>query len=89
MEEIKAIPFIKYTPKGFQLTEESVKFLLTLKNRKIGIISMVGKYRTGKSYFINKVLLRKQNAFTVDSTINACTKGIWLWPQIIKADSSD
>ena len=73
----KAIPFIIYTPAdGFTLTKESEIFLNSLnKERKIGVISIVGKYRTGKSFFVNRVLLNQQKeGFKVGSTVNACTK---------------
>jgi len=36
---------------------------------ELGIISIAGKYRTGKSYFINKVLLNNNDAFSVGNTI--------------------
>ena len=37
-------------------------------------------YRTGKSYLLNKLLLNKcSKGFTVGKTINACTKGLWLY----------
>lgn len=48
---------------------------------------MVGKYRTGKSYFLNKVLLNKPSkasGFEVGPTINACTKGLWVWDQLLE-----
>ncbi len=73
----KAIPFITYSPSdGFALTKESETFLNSLnKERKIGVISIVGKYRTGKSFFVNRVLLNHQKqGFKVGSTVNACTK---------------
>lgn len=28
-------------------------------SNKLGVISIVGKYRTGKSFFVNRVLLNK------------------------------
>lgn len=77
IETPKAIPFIIYSPtEGFSLTKESEDFLNTLgKERKIGVVSIVGKYRTGKSFFVNRVLLNKQKqGFKVGSTVNACTK---------------
>jgi hypothetical protein len=47
----------------------------------LGIISLVGKYRTGKSFLLNRVILnRKENlGFNVGPTIRPCTKGIWIW----------
>jgi hypothetical protein len=45
----------------------------------IGVVCVAGQYRTGKSYFINRVLLNRQSGFEVGSTVNACTKGLWIW----------
>ena len=39
------------------------------------MVSIVGKYRTGKSFFVNRVLLDKCNeGFAVGPTIQPCTK---------------
>ena len=40
-------------------------------------------YRTGKSYLINRMLLKRQKGFCVGQTINLCTKGLWVWPKPI------
>lgn len=47
---------------------------------------VAGKYRTGKSYILNRVILEKNSGFEVGPTINACTKGLWMWPEIVKID---
>lgn len=72
----KAIPFITNIEGEFRVTEESRKFLRSLTGRKIGVVCVVGKYRTGKSYFVNKVILNRQDqkGFNVGPTINPCTK---------------
>lgn len=76
LSEGRAIPFIAYHErKGYVLTEEAEQFLNSLTDPKLGIISVVGKYRTGKSFFINRVLLnQKKSGFNVGPTINPCTK---------------
>ena len=78
-ESERAIPFIIYnTETGFKLTSEAEQFLNSISPDTIlGIISVVGKYRTGKSFFVNRVLLNKYGigkGFQVGPTINACTK---------------
>lgn len=45
----------------------------------LGVVSVAGMYRTGKSYLLNRVLLNRQRGFGVGPTINPCTKGIWIW----------
>jgi len=53
-----AIPFIKYDAEtqGFQVTEDAVKFLSQIEG-KVGVIGVCGKYRTGKSYLMNKLFM--------------------------------
>jgi len=72
----KAIEFIKVDKnRRFSVTPEAVEFLKKLKGKKLGIVSIVGKYRTGKSFIVNRVLLNKvQKGFKVGPTINPCTK---------------
>ena len=81
-----AIPFITYneTTKKFIINKEAKKLLSNSENnKKIGIISLVGKYRTGKSFLLNRVIINnkenKKEGFAVAPTIKPCTKGIWLW----------
>lgn len=79
MEENKkgeAIPFIINRQGEFVVAEEATSFLRTLSGRKLGIVCIVGKYRTGKSYLINKVILERTNndGFKVGPTVNPCTK---------------
>ena len=50
---------------------------------KVGIISVVGPYRTGKSYLLNR-LLGRQEGFEIGSTVQSCTKGIWIWGKPIQ-----
>ena len=45
----------------------------------LGVIAVAGRYRTGKSYLLNRVLLNRQKGFGVGPTIHPCTKGIWIW----------
>ncbi len=54
-----AVPFISFTEKdGFCLNPEAETYLNNLDpNRKIAVISIAGKYRTGKSFLVNRVLL--------------------------------
>lgn len=55
----------------------------------MGVVSVAGLYRTGKSYLLNRMLLNKSSGFGVGSTINACTKGLWCWGTPIKGTTPD
>ena len=87
----KAIPFIAFSDReGFKVTEEAKEFLKTLEG-KIGIISVAGKYRTGKSYLLNRILLdlKPKQGFGVGPTINPCTKGLWVWTDPVEVETYD
>ena len=75
-EPIKLIDFSK----GFQINQEALEFLRSIKEEII-IVSVIGKARTGKSYLMNLLLdlVGKGEGFQVASTLQSCTKGIWLW----------
>ena len=91
-KEVLAIPFISITDgKTFKLSPEAEEFLLSLsENRKLAVVSIVGKYRTGKSFFVNRVLLnQKKSGFQVGPTINPCTKGLWLWKKTIQSPTDE
>jgi hypothetical protein len=63
-----------------------------LKNIKepVGVISVAGKYRTGKSFLLNRVIINKHNeGFGVGPTINPCTKGLWLWSKTLESNKQD
>ena len=78
-----AVPFVTFneSTRKFIINEEAIKILSKEENKQIGILSLVGKYRTGKSFLLNRVLIDKKSkkGFDVGPTIKPCTKGIWLW----------
>lgn len=41
----------------FELDKEAEKFLKELVDTKLSIIAVCGKYRTGKSYLMNKLFV--------------------------------
>ena len=59
------------------MSEEAKRFLKSIKE-KVAVIAVAGKYRTGKSFLLNRILLNKKEkvGFGVGPTINPCTKVI-------------
>jgi len=55
------------------VNEEASNFIKGIP-APIGVITVAGLYRTGKSYLLNRMLLNKQSGFGVSPTVNACTK---------------
>jgi hypothetical protein len=60
---------------GFQVSQDAIDLLRNVKER-IGVIAVAGKYRTGKSFLLNRIILNKtdNSGFGVGPTINPCTK---------------
>ena len=58
-EDAVAIPFIKFIPEQgkFELDKEAEEFLKGLGDVKLGVVAVCGKYRTGKSYLLNKLFV--------------------------------
>lgn len=86
----KAIPLIMYSTSNriFDVNPQAVHFLKSLQG-PIGIVSVAGRYRTGKSYLLNRVFVNRQRAFCVGPTVNACTKGLWIWPYPVQGRTKD
>ena len=88
-----AVPFIIYENGKFIITNQSKLILNQKKITHLGIISLVGKYRTGKSFLLNRVILnnKEKSGFLVGPTFKPCTKGIWIWsePIMIKNNNEE
>ena len=87
----KAIPFVIFQDNKFQIPEEAKNLLTEKEYANIGIISLVGKYRTGKSFLLNRVILNTQQSsgFGVGATFKPCTKGIWIWSDPLIINNSN
>ena len=97
VEEVKAaaaveqpagvMPLISVDNGEYVLNEEAAAWIEQLPG-PFGVIAVVGKYRTGKSFFLNRVLLQKEpgdtTGFGVGPTIQAHTKGLWVSPQVLQ-----
>lgn len=66
--------------RSFEIVQETADFLTRELEGGIAVCSIVGKYRTGKSFLLNRLLnLNEHNGFNVSASVNACTKGLWIW----------
>ncbi|XP_036372279.1 guanylate-binding protein 1-like [Megalops cyprinoides] len=65
------------TTNQLQVNQEALKILSSFE-QPVVVVSIVGKYRTGKSYLMNR-LAGKTKGFPLGSTVQSETKGIWMW----------
>eukprot|EP01028_Stygiella_incarcerata_P004270 TRINITY_DN19228_c0_g1_i1.p1 TRINITY_DN19228_c0_g1~~TRINITY_DN19228_c0_g1_i1.p1 ORF type:complete len:624 (-),score=199.49 TRINITY_DN19228_c0_g1_i1:151-2022(-) len=71
-------PYIKLEQKGIDV----------LRSKCIGkpsVLSIIGKYRAGKSYILNEVL-GQPKGFDLGHEVEAETKGVWLWGKNLPDD---
>ncbi|XP_046500996.1 guanylate-binding protein 5 [Equus quagga] len=64
--------------KGQLVANPKALKILSAITQPVVVVAIVGLYRTGKSYLMNK-LAGKQKGFSVGSTVQSHTKGIWMW----------
>ncbi|XP_054448026.1 guanylate-binding protein 6-like [Pteronotus mesoamericanus] len=59
------------------VNQEAVQILDQIA-QPVVVVAMVGLYRTGKSYLMNR-LAGQNHGFPLGSTVQSETKGIWMW----------
>lgn len=72
------ICLIENTANGKLVVNSEAIHFLSGVNQPVVVVAIVGMYRTGKSYLMNK-LAGAQKGFNLGATIQAETKGIWMW----------
>ncbi|KAF0699953.1 Aste57867_9503 [Aphanomyces stellatus] len=83
MSLTEPLPFITLTDDDcFEVSHEASEYLRSVEG-EVSIVAIAGLYRTGKSYLLNQLLGRttEHTMFGVGGTVNAMTKGIWIWGQ--------
>ncbi|CAJ1961788.1 unnamed protein product [Sphenostylis stenocarpa] len=71
----------------FCMDPEAVATLQLVKE-PVGVVSVCGRARQGKSFILNQ-LLGRTSGFQVASTHRPCTKGLWLWSTPLKRTAFD
>ena len=83
------IPWIRYdeTTNQYFINDEATEFLKSIKG-PLSVCSVVGNYRTGKSYLLNRLLGGDATTsnFAVSATTQSCTKGLWIMRRTIAGE---
>ncbi|XP_065430016.1 guanylate-binding protein 3-like isoform X6 [Chrysemys picta bellii] len=72
------ICLIENSPAGELRVQQKALKVLAAISQPVVVVAIAGLYRTGKSYLMNK-LASKRTGFSLGSTIQSHTKGIWMW----------
>ena len=67
-----------------KVNEAGVALLESLGQERVSVIAVAGMYRTGKSFFLNRLAGAcgggaSDRGFGVGETTEPCTRGVWLW----------
>ena len=84
-----ALPFLTTLDDGsYHVHEEAVELLSSLEG-PIATVAVAGLWRTGKSYLLNQLTGNSgpgAHGFVVGATVNACTKGLWIWGKPVELE---
>lgn len=62
----------------FELGETALSTLRAVRG-PVGVVSVCGRARQGKSFILNQLLQQTSGGFQVAPTHRPCTKGLWMW----------
>jgi hypothetical protein len=84
--EGRAIPFIQIEEDSGRFTV-STEAMTLLENgaatKRVAVVAIAGPYRSGKSFLANRFVGKMGSAFKIGSTVQSCTRGIWMWNKLI------
>ena len=73
------VPFIQVDASNRLFVTEEAKAYLGQVNSTVGVVAVAGIYRTGKSFILNQLAGTSGTGFGVGNSVQAKTKGLWLW----------
>ena len=82
-----AVQLISKNNRGDLVLHDKALNIIKSINGHVAVFVIVGPYRQGKSYLLNR-LLNISNGFSVGHTDNSCTKGIWMHHGVIKRNNN-
>ncbi|KAF7242494.1 Guanylate-binding protein 1 [Varanus komodoensis] len=69
---------IENRPDGTLVVNQEAARVLAAIHQPVVVVAVVGLYRTGKSYLMNR-LAGQSRGFRLGATVQALTRGIWMW----------
>ena len=85
---VQAVPFINEVDGQWKVNPELSGFFQAIA-KPFAVVCVAGQYRTGKSFLLNRGILNisdNLSGFPTGSTVNAVTRGLWVYPEIIEVN---
>lgn len=83
-------PLILCTSDGQYSVDESTLEWIESHRGNFAVVACAGKYRTGKSFLLNRLAAaRSGSGFGVGDTVQACTKGLWVYKKFFPTEDRD
>jgi hypothetical protein len=86
----RALPFVSEKDGRLEVSKDVVEFFQGLA-APFSVVCVAGQYRTGKSFLLNRGVLNLppgRDGFPTGSTIQAVTRGLWVYPEVIERDGA-
>lgn len=89
-EQCDVVPLVTCTSDGVYTVNEDTLAWIEAKRGGFGIIACAGRYRTGKSFLLNRLAQAESGCgFGVGDSVQACTKGLWVYKKWFKTDDPE
>ena len=83
LTEVKCVGPVRKASE-FKLVPEALKLLESI-SKPVAVVSINGPFRSGKSYFLSRMLGGKET-FKLGHTTDACTRGIWMATSVLECE---
>ena len=88
-EQCDVVPLVTCTEGRYTVDPDTLAWI-EAKRGGFGIITCAGRYRTGKSFLLNRLAQADSGCgFGVGDSVQACTKGLWVYKKWFKTDDPD
>ena len=85
--QCNVVPLIVCKGDQYSVDEETLQWIEAHAS-PFAVVACAGRYRTGKSFLLNRLAnANSGTGFGVGDTVQACTKGLWVYKHFFKTDT--